>query len=246
MTEKENISSTEEQEKVTKEETAKDITEENTQNSSETPVEQSTSTVYKVEETLGDISETELAEQESQISDFEDVIPVSSVEDLSKQLADAEKKAQELWDNLLRQRAESENLRKRVERDLDNARKYALEKFAKELLAVKDSMELGLEAVSKPETEMQAVHDGMALTLKMLTDTLEKFEIVVIDPLNEKFDPQWHEAMAIQPVPEVEDGTVILVHQKGYQLFDRLLRPARVIVAKTIETSTTEEKPLEN
>lgn len=241
MTEKENISSTEVQEKVTGEEQIGNSIENNGQTSSEMHVE-----IQQAEEKSGDILKEEFTEEENPIDNPEDLIPIPTVEELAKQLAEAERKAQELWDSLLRQRAESENLRKRVERDLENTRKYALEKFAKELLAVKDSLEFGLEAVSRPETDLQTVRDGMALTLKMFTDALEKFEIIILDPLNEKFNPQWHEAMAIQPIPNVEEGTVVLVHQKGYQLFDRLLRPARVIVAKAIETSTTEEKPLEN
>lgn len=223
MTEKGNVSSVEANDKITGEEQLIDPS-------------------PKTEE----VEQVTQGEEENSVDTPEEIVQLPTVEELSKELAEAEKKAQELWDNLLRQRAESENLRKRVERDLDNARKYALERFAKELLAVKDSMELGLEAANKPETDMQAVRDGLALTLKMLTDTLNKFDINVIDPLNAKFDPQWHEAMAIQPVPEVEEGTVILVHQKGYQLADRLLRPARVIVAKALENPVPEEKPLEN
>jgi molecular chaperone GrpE len=82
----------------------------------------------------------------------------------------------------------------------------------------------------------------MTLTLKMLITLLEKFNIVEINPQDQKFNPQWHEAMALQPLPNVEDGTVVYVHQKGYQLNDRLLRPARVIVARTLEP----EKPLES
>ncbi len=165
-----------------------------------------------------------------------------SVEELTRQLIEATAKADNYWETLLRKQAEYENLQKRMTRDVDNARKYALEKFATELLSVKDSMELGLEAASKPETELNTVRDGMALTLKMLTDIMNKFNLVEINPQNQKFDPQWHEAMAMQPVPNVAEGTILHVHQKGYQLNERLLRPARVIVAKAIET----EKPLEN
>ncbi|MEN8217129.1 MAG: nucleotide exchange factor GrpE [Pseudomonadota bacterium] len=162
-----------------------------------------------------------------------------SVDELTRQLAEATQKAEEHWDSLLRKQAECDNLQKRMARDLEKARKYALEKFATELLAVKDSMELGLDAAAKPETKLEAVREGMTLTLKMLTDTLAKFNIVEINPIEEKFNPQWHEAMAMQPVPNVEDGSVLHVHQKGYQLNDRLLRPARVIVAKA-------EKQIEN
>ncbi len=154
------------------------------------------------------------------------------IEELTQELAKATQTAEKHWDNLLRKQAECDNLQKRMARDLENARKYALEKIATELLAVKDSMELGLEAAAKPETSLDAVREGMTLTLKMLTDGMAKFDIVEINPVNEKFNPQWHEAMAMQPSQDVEEGTVLHIHQKGYQLNDRLLRPARVIVAK--------------
>jgi len=158
-----------------------------------------------------------------------------SVDELTKQLAEAKFKAEKHWDAVLRQRAETDNVRKRMERELDKVRKYALEKFANELLPVKDSMELGLEAAEKPETDVKAVREGLALTLKMLTDALEKFGIVEVNPQNEKFNPEFHEAMTLQVVPNVPDNTVIYVHQKGYQLNKRLLRPARVIVSKSPE-----------
>lgn len=153
----------------------------------------------------------------------------------NQKLAEANQKAEKYWDSLLRKQAEVDNLQKRTARDLENAHKYALEKFVTELLAVKDSMELGLEAASKPETDLNAVSQGIALTVKMLGDILKKFEVEEIEPKQEKFNPRWHEAMAMQPVSHVEEGTVIYVHQKGYQLHDRLLRPARVIVAKAVE-----------
>jgi len=160
--------------------------------------------------------------------------PEVSIESLQTQLAEAEEKAAKHWDMLLRQKAESENLQKRVQRDLDNARKFALEKFANELLTVKDSMEMGLDAADQADVELPTVKEGMALTLKQLSSVLEKFDINEINPLQEKFNPEWHEAMAMQPVPDVEEGTVVVVHQKGYQLSGRLLRPARVVVAKAM------------
>jgi len=166
-----------------------------------------------------------------------------SVEELIQQLNQMTQKSEGHWDSLVRQQAEYDNLQKRMVRELSNARKYALEKFATELLAVKDSMELGIDAAVKPETNLQTVHDGMILTLKMLTDAMTKFAITEINPIEEKFDPQWHEAMAMQPVADKEDGSILHVHQKGYHLNDRLLRPARVIVAKLIQP---EEKPLED
>ncbi len=182
--------------------------------------------------------------EESNVKEVPEISEEISVEGLTKQLIDmeqqateAQKKVDEYWDTILRKQAEHDNLQKRMARDLENSRKYALEKFATEILAIKDSMELGLEATTKPETDLGTINEGMALTLKMLADSLTKFNIIEIDPSNEKFDPQWHEAMTIQPSAEVDDGTVLHVHQKGYKLQERLLRPARVIVSK---------KPLEN
>ncbi len=158
-----------------------------------------------------------------------------TTEDLTKKLHQAEQKAEQNWDSLLRKQAEYDNLQKRTKRDLENAHKYAVEKLAIELLSIKDTMELGLEAAEKPETSLDTVCEGMSLTLKMLLDAMSKFNIVELDPVNEKFDPQQHEAMSMQTLPNVEDGTILHVHQKGYKLHDRLLRPARVIVAKAIE-----------
>ncbi len=159
----------------------------------------------------------------------------SIVEELTRQLAAAEQKATANWDNLLRKQAELDNVQKRMAREIENAHKYALEKFAIELLEVKDSLELGIEAANKPETDLGAVKEGMMLISKKLADTLKKFNILEINPQGEKFNPQWHEAIAVQPVQDQEDNTVLLVHQKGYQLNDRLLRPARVVVAKAIQ-----------
>ncbi|OQW95484.1 MAG: nucleotide exchange factor GrpE [Beggiatoa sp. IS2] len=190
------------------------------------------------------LSKEELAELRKESDQWSPVAVkmLDSYEKLYHELASTMQKVETYWDGLLRQRAETDNLHKRMQRDVENARKYALEKFATELLPVKDSIELGLEAVAKPETDLNAIRDGMTLTLKMLATLLEKFNIAEINPQDQKFNPQWHEAMALQPLPNVEDGTVVYVHQKGYQLNDRLLRPARVIVAKTLEP----EKPLES
>ena len=143
------------------------------------------------------------------------------------------------WDNLLRKQAECDNLQKRMTRDVEHARKYALEKFATEMLAVKDSMELGLQALS--DTDNDVVRDGMTLTLKMLSDSLTKFGIMEINPIDEKFNPQWHEAMAMQPSEKLENGMILHIHQKGYQLNDRLLRPARVVVVKNADPEQTLE-----
>jgi molecular chaperone GrpE len=137
--------------------------------------------------------------------------------------------ADENWDRYLRTAAELENVRKRAARDMENARKFALERFATELLAVKDSMEMGLQAGDTATAADKLA--GNEVTLKQFAATLERFGVQEVDPAGEPFDPTFHEAMTVQPSTEVEPDTVLTVLQKGYTLNGRLLRPARVIVA---------------
>ena len=144
-------------------------------------------------------------------------------------------KADENWDRYLRAAAEIENVRKRAIRDVEHARKYALENFSGELLAVKDSLEMGL--VAAESADANSLREGSEATLKLLGKTLERFGIVEIDPEGEPFDPELHEAMTMQPSGDVEPGSVLTVIQKGYTLNDRLLRPARVIVASEPENA---------
>ena len=149
-------------------------------------------------------------------------------------LADAESKAEKNWDLYLRAAAELENVRKRAARDVENAHKYAVDKLAAELLSVKDSLELGLAAATEAD-DVETLRKGKEATLKLLEMTLEKFSIVEINPLGEPFNPEFHEAMAMQPSADHEPGSVLEVVQKGYQIHERLLRPARVIVAREAE-----------
>lgn len=138
-------------------------------------------------------------------------------------------KADENWDRYLRAAAETENVRKRAAKDVENAHRFALERFSRELLAVRDSLEMGLDAGE--ESSAEALLEGSRATLKLLGSTMEQFGIEEVDPLGEPFDPQLHEAMTMQPAPDAEPGSVITVFQKGYTLNGRLLRPARVVVA---------------
>ena len=149
---------------------------------------------------------------------------------LTEALEQARAKADENWDLALRTKAEMENLRKRTERELENAHKYALEKFAGELLPVRDSLEMGIQAAS--DAEAAQLREGSELTLKMLAQVMDKFGIQTIDPVGEKFDPELHQAMSMQETADVAPKTVVAVMQKGYTLNDRLLRPAMVMVAK--------------
>ena len=151
--------------------------------------------------------------------------------DAQAQLDEAVEKAEKNWEMYLRAQAELENSRRRAERDVENAHKFALEKFAQELLAVKDSLELGLSA---EDADVEKLKEGSALTLKMLTQAMEKFQIHVVDPVGQEFDPNLHQAMTTQESAEHAPNTVITVMQKGYLLNDRLLRPAMVIVAKAV------------
>ncbi|MEM7401191.1 MAG: nucleotide exchange factor GrpE [Pseudomonadota bacterium] len=150
-------------------------------------------------------------------------------DDLDHQLEEAQQQVTEYHDKMLRVQAEMDNLRKRTERDVSNAHKYANEKFATEILQVKDSLELGLNA---EDIDVDKLREGTELTLKMLKNVFEKFSIEEIDPQGEVFDPNLHEAMTMQESSEHEPNTVLTVVQKGYTLHGRLVRPAMVIVSK--------------
>lgn len=145
-------------------------------------------------------------------------------------LAAERARADENWNRYLRAAAELDNVRKRAERDMENARKFAVERFATELLAVKDSLELGL-AAAEESADVESLLEGSRSTLRQLAATLERFGVAEVDPEGEPFDPALHEAMTTQPAAEVEPDTVLTVYQKGYTLNGRLLRPARVVVA---------------
>lgn len=151
---------------------------------------------------------------------------------LKAQLEEAQAKAAENWDLYVRAQAEMENLRKRAARDVENAQKYALEKFVTELLGVRDSLELGLQAASGDAVDADKIREGTDLTLKMLAQLMDKFDIREIDPQGEKFDPEFHQAMSMQESQETPPNTVLMVMQKGYTLQGRLLRPAMVVVSK--------------
>lgn len=149
--------------------------------------------------------------------------------DADATITELKKLADENWDKYLRAAAELENVRKRAARDVENAHKFALERFCTELLAVKDSLELGVAAADKADA--QSLLEGKEATLKLLTAIMERFGVVELNPEGEPFNPEEHEAMTMQPSPDMEPGSVVTVFQKGYALNGRLLRPARVIVA---------------
>ena len=148
------------------------------------------------------------------------------------ELEAAREKAEDNWNQYLRAVAELENTRKRASRDVEQARKFAIERFAADLLPVKDSLEMGLNAASDATDKADALVEGTEMTLKQLAQVFEKFGITEVDPKGERFDPEQHEAMAAQPSAEAEPDTVLTVVQKGYMLNGRMLRAARVLVAR--------------
>ncbi len=154
-----------------------------------------------------------------------------SYEQLVAALAEANASAEASREQLLRGQAELDNVRKRAERDVQNAHKYALEKFVSELLPVKDSLEMGYQAASAEGADLEKVREGVELTLKMFVDALGKFGVKEINPEGGMFNPDEHQAMTMQDVPDAAPNTVINVFQKGFSLNDRLVRPAMVVVA---------------
>ena len=153
-------------------------------------------------------------------------------------LAELQAKADENWDKYLRAAAELENVRKRATRDVEKARKFALERFSGDLLAVRDSLEMGL--ASADDSDAEQLLAGSEATLKLFAKTMEQYGVTEIDPHGEPFDPELHEAMTMQPSADAEPGSVLTVFQKGYQLNGRLLRPARVVVAQELADNGSE------
>jgi molecular chaperone GrpE len=160
-----------------------------------------------------------------------------AVTELEQKLAEAEAKAQENWDKAVRAQAELENVRRRSQRDLENAHKYALEKFLHDLLPIHDSLEMGLLAAKDENADVTKLREGSELILKMFVDLMNKYDIEMIDPEGHLFDPEHHQAMTMLESPEHAPNTVVNVMQKGYKLNDRLVRPAMVAVAKAPEST---------
>ncbi|MFT6420407.1 MAG: molecular chaperone GrpE [Porticoccus sp.] len=155
------------------------------------------------------------------------------VEQLTTDLANAK-------DQVLRTHAEMQNLRRRMERDVENAHKYALEKFVGELLPVVDNLERSIQAMADVDGDFKAVSDGIELTLKSFQDVLARFKVEAVDPGGEAFNPDLHQAMSMLEVPDAKPNTIIDVFQKGYTLNGRLIRPAMVVVAKSAANNSSE------
>jgi molecular chaperone GrpE len=153
-------------------------------------------------------------------------------QDLHAELAKAQGTIKEYWDQIMRLNAEIENNRKRAQRDIENAHKFAVKNFVESLLPVTDSMEMGMAATQNENATLESIREGMNLTLEMFAQMMQKNGIQAIDPQGEKFNPEHHQAMTMQESDEVEANTVLTVMQKGYLLNERLIRPAMVVVSK--------------
>lgn len=150
---------------------------------------------------------------------------------LESALAAAEQDLARHRDAMLRMQAEMDNLRKRLLRDVEKSRKFALERIMRDLVQVRDSMERGLETKVESST-VESLREGQQLTLKMLVKVMQEHDLEMIDPLGQPFDPELHEAMTVMPSADAAENTVLEVLQKGFRLHDRLLRPARVVVSR--------------
>jgi molecular chaperone GrpE len=157
--------------------------------------------------------------------------PQTEAERLAAELAAAQVQLTEARDAQLRAYAEMENVRKRAQRDVEAAHRFAVERFAADMIEVRDTLELGIAAAGAAP-EAATFVEGMQATLRMVDKAFEKAGIAVLDPLGEPFNPQFHEAMVTQPSGEHAPGTVMAVVQKGFTLNGRLLRAARVVIAR--------------
>lgn len=186
---------------------------------------------FKEENSTMDDLDDESPKSESPDDAGNQALPHASYPELEEKLTLAEQQSHENWEKSVRLLAELDNVRRRAERDVANAHRYSLEKFAVALLPVIDSMEQALQLAEKSSD--QSMHEGIELTMKLFLDVLKKFEIQQIDPMGEVFDPHQHEAISIQETKDADPNTVLHVVQKGYTLSgDRVIRPARVIVSK--------------
>jgi len=154
------------------------------------------------------------------------------INELELAVAAAQSTVVDQKDSVVRAKAEVDNIRRRAAQDVEKARKFALEKFAGEMLVSVDNLERALENIDKEDESNKAIIEGVELTLQGLITSLEKFGVKAVDPQDQPFNPEFHQAMSMQEVPGVAPNTVIAVMQKGYELNGRLIRPAMVMVSK--------------
>ena len=167
----------------------------------------------------------DLASDDSAPESASEIDPHARIDELELALAAAK-------ESVLRAQADAINSQRRAEKEVEKARKFALEGFSREVLVVADNLERALSVVDQTDQSLQPIVEGIELTLKSFSDVLAKYNIEAVEPMGEPLDPQLHQAMSMVPNPEVEPNTVIAVMQKGYTLNGRLIRPAMVIVSK--------------
>ena len=157
--------------------------------------------------------------------------PELSEEQSESQVEELQQKLSTLGEQLLREQAEMQNVRRRAQRDIESAHKYALEKFSGELLSVVDNLERAIDAIDADDEAQKAVAEGLELTLKTFIEVLAKYNVEAVEPEGQPFDAELHQAVSTVPNKDVEPNTVINVFQKGYTLNGRLIRPAMVVVS---------------
>ncbi|PCJ50936.1 MAG: nucleotide exchange factor GrpE [Gammaproteobacteria bacterium] len=204
-----------------------------------------TSKENKLDQASSELDEA-INEQAAEVSDesiVEELLSGDlSIEQLQEQLIAADTKVAEYWDQVVRSKAEMENIKRRARLDVENARKFSVERFAQAILPVVDSLEQGLET-SQNVTDVKVLREGMKMTCEMLISALERQGLKQIMAVGEKFNPELHEAMSMVESAEVPEDHVITVFQKGFQLNGRLARPARVVVSRgTADVKSIDEQ----
>jgi molecular chaperone GrpE len=183
------------------------------------------------EDTSAKQQQSELETEEKLQAESEADQPQLSEEENGDQVEELQQKLNLLSEQLLREQAEMQNIRRRAQRDIESAHKYALEKFTGELLSVVDNLERAIDAIDTEDESQKAVAEGLELTLKTFIEVLAKYKVEAVEPEGQPFDADLHQAVSTVPNAEVEPNTVINVFQKGYTLNGRLIRPAMVVVS---------------
>ncbi len=188
--------------------------------------------VEVADETVENQTEAAVTEE----NNIEDAIlnasKISTDDDLQAQLEEAQKSAKDSYEKVIRAQAEMENMKRRNAIDLENAHKFALDNFAKALLEVKDSLTMGLKTAKEESATIESILEGLEMTDKVFLSTLAKFSIESINPIDETFNPEYHEAVTMVPMPDKKSNTVLEVVQVGFTLNGRLIRPAMVVVVQ--------------
>jgi len=166
----------------------------------------------------------EKTEEKVEDKNVEQTTTDEQADDLQTQLEEAQQSAKDNWDKVLRAQAEMENLKRRNAKDLENAHKFALDGFVKALLEVKDSLTMGLKTANEEKATIEHIIEGLEMTDKVFLSTMEKFGVEVIDPTDEAFNPEFHEAITMVPMPDKESNSVLEVVQVGFTLNGRLVR----------------------